>query len=64
MFIVTCGKSEKRSLKIRYSRAICVLLKIQNYIIKLETNKKALNSTIYHEIAKGDIRHQLLDSLL
>ena len=32
-----------------------------NSIRKLEKNKKALNSTLYHDIAKDDTRHLMLD---
>ena len=35
-----------------------------NSIRKLENNKKALNSIIYHDIAKDDTRYLLLDSIL
>ena len=33
-------------------------------IKKLEKNKKALNSTIYHDIAKHNTRYLMLDSML
>ena len=35
-----------------------------NSIRKLENNKKALNSIIYHDIAKDDTRYLLLGSIL
>ena len=35
-----------------------------NSIRKLEKNKKALNSTIYHDIAKDDTIYLMLDSML
>ena len=36
---------------------------IHNRIRKIEKNKKALNGTIYHDIAKDDTRYLLLDSM-
>jgi len=36
----------------------------QNSIRKLEKNKKALNSTIFHGIANDDTRYLMLDSIL
>ena len=33
-------------------------------IRKLEKNKKALNSTLYHDIAKYDTRYLMLDSMI
>ena len=35
-----------------------------NSIRKLEKNKKALNSTLYHDIAKDDTRYLMLDSMI
>ena len=35
-----------------------------NSIRKLEKNKKVLNSTKYHDIAKDDTRYLMLDSML
>ena len=35
-----------------------------NSIRKLEKNKKALKSTLYHDIAKDDTRYLMLDSML
>ena len=35
-----------------------------NSIRNLEKNKKALNSTIYYDIAKDDTRYLMLDSIL
>ena len=35
-----------------------------NSIRKLEKNKKSLDSTIYHDIAKYDTRYLMLDNML
>ena len=35
-----------------------------NGLRKLEKNKKSLNSTMYHDIAKYDTRYLMLDSML
>ena len=35
-----------------------------NIMRNLEKNKKALNSTLYHDIAKDDTRYLMLDSMI